>query len=73
MDNVKTPVLIVHGEKDGDVPVGQSYEFHRALAERGVPAELVVYPREPHGLREPAHLRDLWTRIEGFYAGHLGV
>ena len=73
VDNVKTPVLIVHGEKDGDVPVGQSYEFHRALAERGVPAELVVYPREPHGLREPAHLRDLWTRIEGFYAGHLGV
>lgn len=71
VDRVKTPVLIVHGEKDGDVPVGQSYEFHRALVERGVRAELVVYPREPHGFREPAHLRDLWTRVLGWFTYYL--
>jgi len=71
VDRVKTPVLILHGEKDGDVPVGQSYEFHRALVERGVRTELVVYPREPHGFREPAHQRDLWTRVLGWYTYYL--
>lgn len=73
VDRVQTPTLIVHGEQDGDVPVGQSYEFHRALLERGIETELVVYPREPHGLHEPEHQRDLWTRIAGWFERHLGV
>jgi dipeptidyl aminopeptidase/acylaminoacyl peptidase len=56
--NVKTPTLIVHGEKDRDVPVSQGYEFFRALKQHGVPAELRVYPREGHGFSEKGHLYD---------------
>jgi len=56
--NVKTPTLIVHGEKDWDVPPNQGYEFFRALKQHDVPTELRVYPREPHGFREKAHQRD---------------
>jgi dipeptidyl aminopeptidase/acylaminoacyl peptidase len=56
--NVKTPTLIVHGEKDWDVPPSQGYEFFRALKQHNVPTELRVYPREPHGFREKAHQRD---------------
>jgi dipeptidyl aminopeptidase/acylaminoacyl peptidase len=51
VDRVATPTLIVHGAEDVIVPVGQSYEFFRALKDHGVPTELVVYPREPHGFR----------------------
>lgn len=63
IENAKTPTLILHGEKDGDVPVSQGYELHRALKERGVETELVIYPREPHGPGETAHVKDLITRV----------
>jgi dipeptidyl aminopeptidase/acylaminoacyl peptidase len=45
------------------VPVNQAYAFHRALLERNVPTELVVYPREGHGLVERDHVRDMDERI----------
>jgi dipeptidyl aminopeptidase/acylaminoacyl peptidase len=60
---VSTPTLIIHGEKDECVPVNQAYAFHRALGERGVPTELVIYPREGHGPKEKGHLRDLEERM----------
>nr|BBH95350.1 peptidase [Thermogemmatispora argillosa] len=60
---VTTPTLILHGAEDDCVPVSQAYAFYRALRECNVPAELVIYPREGHGLRELAHLRDREERI----------
>jgi len=56
--NVRTPTLIIHGEKDWDVPPSQGYEFFRALKQHGVPTELRAYPREEHGFEEKAHQRD---------------
>ncbi|MBX5451399.1 alpha/beta hydrolase family protein [Thermogemmatispora sp.] len=60
---VTTPTLILHGAEDDCVPVSQAYAFYRALRERGVPSELVIYPREGHGLRELPHLRDREERM----------
>ncbi|MEO8954030.1 MAG: S9 family peptidase [Ktedonobacteraceae bacterium] len=60
---VVTPTLILHGENDPDVPVAQAYAFYRALRERNVPVELVVYPREGHGLRERLHAIDSEERV----------
>jgi len=59
---VTTPTLILHGEDDPFVPVAQAHAFYRALRERNVPVELVVYPREGHGLSERAHFRDAIER-----------
>jgi dipeptidyl aminopeptidase/acylaminoacyl peptidase len=56
---VQTPTLIIHGEVDRDVPINQAHAFYRALRERHVPVEFVIYPREPHGVTEREHLRDL--------------
>ena len=58
----KTPALIQHGESDVRVPISQSYELYNALKRRGVPVKMVVYPRQPHGPREPRLLRDLAER-----------
>ena len=58
----KTPALIQHGESDIRVPISQSYELYNALKRRGVPARMVVYPRQPHGPREPRLIRDLAER-----------
>ncbi|MDH6128099.1 prolyl oligopeptidase family serine peptidase [Kitasatospora sp. GP82] len=45
---IRTPVLILHGEDDTNVPLGQATFFHRALRRFGVEHEFVVYPREGH-------------------------
>jgi len=60
---VTTPTLILHGENDPAVPVAQAYAFYRALCERNVPTELVVYPREGHGLGEREHQLDADARV----------
>jgi dipeptidyl aminopeptidase/acylaminoacyl peptidase len=59
----RTPTLIVHGEKDLRVPVSQAHELYAALRHYGVPSRLVIYPREGHGLREPAHQLDFMRRV----------
>jgi len=51
--NVKTPTLLEHGEADARVPISQGYEFYNALKLRGVPARMIVFPRQHHGLTEP--------------------
>jgi dipeptidyl aminopeptidase/acylaminoacyl peptidase len=55
---VKTPTLILHGQADDRVPLGQAQELYLALRKLGVPTEFVTYPREPHGFREPNHQID---------------
>ena len=65
--NVRTPVLILHGENDARVPLSQATGFHRALRKQGVPVEFVVYPREPHGVAERAHQIDILKRVRRWY------
>ena len=60
---VKTPTLILVGDRDGEVPAPQSYEFWHALKTLGVPTELVVYPNEGHNIARPEHKRDRLVRI----------
>jgi len=72
VDRVTTPTLIVHGADDIIVPVGQSYEFFRALKDHGVPTELVIYPREPHGFRERGHNIDRFQRFLAWFQQYLG-
>jgi dipeptidyl aminopeptidase/acylaminoacyl peptidase len=65
--NVKTPVMLQHGEADERVPLSQSKEFYLALKRRGVPVKLLVLPRQPHGPSEPRMvLKTMQTNIEWF-------
>ena len=61
--NTKTPTQIIHGSNDLRVPFTQGQEFYRALDRLGVETEMVVYPRTPHGPREPKFLMDVSDRI----------
>jgi dipeptidyl aminopeptidase/acylaminoacyl peptidase len=45
---VKTPTLVIVGERDAECPAPQSYEFWHALRTLGVPTQLVIYPGEGH-------------------------
>jgi len=62
VQNAKTPTLIQHGQEDRRVPLSQGEEFYRALTMRGVPVEMVVYPRQPHGIQEPRLIKDSLER-----------
>ncbi|SFP96405.1 Dipeptidyl aminopeptidase/acylaminoacyl peptidase [Amycolatopsis arida] len=63
---VRTPVLILHGAEDTNVPLGQSVYFHRALRHFGVEHEFVIYPREGHSIRERNHQLDVLRRTRAW-------
>ena len=63
IDKVQTPTQVIHGANDLRVPLTQGQEFYVALKRKGVPTEMVVYPRTPHGPREPKLLMDVSPRI----------
>ncbi len=69
--NVKTPLLLLHGEQDNDVHITQAEEMYTALRQRGVEAVLVRYPREGHGFREPKHVLDSTIRRVDWFDQHL--
>ncbi len=46
--NFRTPSLIIHGQNDLRVPVGQAFELFRALQLQGIESQLVYYPDENH-------------------------
>jgi dipeptidyl aminopeptidase/acylaminoacyl peptidase len=71
MKNAKTPTLILQGENDTTDPLGQSQQLYRGLKHYGVKAELVEYPREPHGPQEEKHNIDILNRIVHWYDDNL--
>jgi dipeptidyl aminopeptidase/acylaminoacyl peptidase len=68
---VKTPTLIVVGERDGECPPPQSYELWHALKTLGVPTDLVVYAGEGHLFRDSAHKRDVIERAVAWFEKYL--
>src|SRR5207244_4042278 len=69
--NAHTPTLILQGDADVIDPLGQSQALYRALKRYGVETELVVYPRERHGLKEEKHLVDRLYRIVAWFEKYL--
>ena len=67
---VRTPTLVMVGERDGECPLPQSQEFWRALQAEGVETKLVVYPGEGHRFRRPEHRRDRILRILKWFESH---
>lgn len=63
VDNVKTPVLLAHGIEDPYVPVGQYYQFYRALKEKGKDVRLLLFPREGHGFKERKHQEQFYSEV----------
>jgi len=66
-----TPTLAVVGDRDGECPAPQSYEFWHALRGEHVPTQLVVYPNEGHGFVDPEHRRDVMVRAVEWFAKYM--
>ena len=63
INDAQTATLIVHGTADARVHPEQSLELYTAMRIKGIPSQLVFYPRQPHGLVERAHQADFAERV----------
>jgi len=62
VQNVKTPLLIQHGEEDHRVPLSQAHEFYKALKALHKTVEFDIYPRGGHVNFEPPLEREYMRR-----------
>ena len=68
---VKTPTLVIVGERDAECPASQSYEFWHALKTLGVPTKLIIYPGEGHLFIEPNNQVDRLEQTVAWFDKYL--
>jgi predicted N-formylglutamate amidohydrolase/fermentation-respiration switch protein FrsA (DUF1100 family) len=65
-DKLKAPLLVVHGENDSNVPLGEALQAVAAAEERGIPAELLLFRDEGHELQTRNNREHFVTRSVDF-------
>jgi dipeptidyl aminopeptidase/acylaminoacyl peptidase len=71
VNKIKTPLLILHGEEDPQVPPQESQEFAAALKKAGKTFSYFTYPNEGHGISQPDHRRDATEKEIAFLNKYL--
>lgn len=67
IDRVKTPLLVLHGANDTNVPVVEAEQVVESLKKRNVPVEYILFPDEGHGWRKtPNRIRSTVSIVEFF-------
>jgi dipeptidyl aminopeptidase/acylaminoacyl peptidase len=66
--DVRTPTLILHAREDRRCPLAMGRMFYQALLARKVPTQMVVYPNEGHGIKQPRHQEDVLRRTLAWFA-----
>ncbi|WP_022919646.1 S9 family peptidase [Ruania albidiflava] len=64
LDRVRTPTLVIHSEQDWRCPVEQGQRWYVGLKQRGVPAELLLFPGEGHELSRSGTPKHRLARFE---------
>ena len=59
--NFKTPILIIHGELDYRVPIGESLQLFTAVQRMGIDSQLLIFPDEGHWVLKPQN-SELWHK-----------
>lgn len=79
IDQLESPMLIIHGTADSPSPIGQIYDYAGALTDAGKYFELKVYYGEPHGfmlansqLRQDEVAQDAFEQMVSFFQRKLG-
>jgi dipeptidyl aminopeptidase/acylaminoacyl peptidase len=69
--NVKTPLIILHNDKDGAVDFTQGVEYYNTLRRLGKNVIMLEYVGENHGLRKQANMQDYTLRMQEFFDHYL--
>lgn len=67
----KTPCLVIHGELDYRVPIGEGLQFFTALQRQGVESKLLVYPDEGHWILKPQNSALWYNTVLEWFDAHL--
>jgi dipeptidyl aminopeptidase/acylaminoacyl peptidase len=71
LDRIKTPLIVLHGANDTNVPVIEAEQIVADLKKRNIPVEYVLFPDEGHGWRKlPNRVRST-TEIVRFFENRL--
>jgi dipeptidyl aminopeptidase/acylaminoacyl peptidase len=62
----RSPMLVIHGERDYRVPHAQGIEIYNVYKAMGLPARLVCYPDENHWILKPRNSRHWYTEVQGW-------
>jgi dipeptidyl aminopeptidase/acylaminoacyl peptidase len=78
--NIKTPMLVIHGDKDYRVPIGEGLRlWYELLSSSGLPADeggetqhrFLYFPDENHWILKPQHAKVWYGVVEHFLARHV--
>jgi len=67
----KTPMLVIHGDMDYRVPIGEGLQLFTALQRQGVESRLLVYPDEGHWVLKPQNSELWYNTVLGWLDAHL--
>ena len=71
VEKIQVPVLVVHGEQDNRVEIGQTRRLLRAFRQQEVEHEVLIKRDEGHGFRKEENNLELYTLMDGFLKEHL--
>ena len=71
VDGWRSPVLLVHGDDDRNVPFNETIELVEKLRELGVEHELLIFPDEVHGFLRHENWLEVFRRSADFFERHL--
>ena len=72
-ENIKAPLMVVHGKNDPRVPVGEAEQIVESVRRNGGRAEYLLYQDEGHGLAKLENRLDAYPRIAAFLDESLGA
>ena len=70
-DGITTPMLVVHGDKDYRVPIGEGLALWWALQRRGVESKFLYFPDENHWILKPGSAKVWYATVHAWLATHL--
>jgi len=70
-EQIKQPLLMLHGRQDRRVPIEHGDRMHAAIVKHNTQVQRRVYNDEGHGIYGEANRFDYWTRVSTFLAEHL--
>jgi dipeptidyl aminopeptidase/acylaminoacyl peptidase len=69
--NFKTPMLIIHGEQDFRVPIGQALTLYGVYKAMGIDSRLVYFPNENHWILQPQNSIYWYEELYGWLERYL--
>ena len=70
-DQIRTPMLVIHGDKDYRVPIGEALRLWYDLQKRGIPSKFLYFPDENHWILTPGNTQVWYETVLAFLAEHL--